>query len=99
MVVVVALERPPALGEVLSGGAVLAVHLVEARGLLVQPRRLVRPLQVPGEERGALEVLGAHVHLLVEVRVRLGGLDRGVDRPLQVLGHLCGRQWVSLKLR
>ena len=35
--VVVALERLPALGKVLGGGAVLAVHLVEARGLLVQP--------------------------------------------------------------
>ena len=94
-----ALERLPALGKVLGGGAVLAVHLVEARGLLVQPRRLVRPLQVLGEERGALEVFGAHVHPLVEVRVRLGGLDRGVDRPLQVLRHLCARRWLSRKLR
>ena len=44
-------------------------------------------------------VLGAHVHLLIEVRVCLGGLDRGVDRPLQVLGHLSGRWHVSTKLR
>jgi hypothetical protein len=33
------------------------------------------------------------------VRVRLGGLDRGVDRPLQVLRHLCARRWLSRKLR
>ena len=56
--VVVPLERLAALGEVLSGRAVLAVHLVEARRLLVQLCRLVRPLQVAREERGRFQVPG-----------------------------------------